>query len=127
VEVLVGQRQRDEADDVEHPDEHEEGGDVGKPPFDGPAREVPLHDLSLHEVVERLPRGLSPVRPQRESEAHDPDAEHDRQRGADPEVDDRLVDREDAEVHPGVEPELVLGMEVLLGCEEERVHGFRPE
>ena len=65
---------------------------------------------------------------EREAEAHDPDAKEDGDQGADPEVDDRLVDRqvERAEMdgHPGRQLELVLRLEVL-GRRQEQCEAHR--
>ena len=92
--------------------------------FAGDAR---LGDLLLDELVDRLAGRLPAVGAQREPEAHEPDAEEDREEPAQPEVDDRLVDREveraDLDRDPRVEDELVLRVEVPGGGEEQ-VHPF---
>ena len=67
--------------------------------------------------------------PQREAEAHQPDPEHDRDEAAQPEVDDRLVDRQverpDVDRDPLLEDELVLRVEVSFGGRAEGSSSLR--
>jgi hypothetical protein len=124
VELLVGQRQRDEADEVEHPDEEEERGHVREPEPDRLRGQPLLGDLGLDDVVDRLADGLARVRIDPDAEAHEADPEGHRDQAAQPEVGDRLVDREvdraEVDRQPGLELELVLGIEVLARGEQRR-------
>ena len=66
VPLLVGERQRDEPEQVDDEDEQHQGRDVREPATDRLVREPLLGDLGLRDVVDqltdRLPRRVS-VRP----------------------------------------------------------------
>ena len=130
VEVLVRERQRDEPDHVQDPDEEEERGAVGEPHRGRLLRQVALGDLPLERVVDALADRLPPPRAQRAAEAHDPDPEQDGDEPAEPDVGDRLVhgqvDRADLDRDPRVEGELLGGIEVAGGGEQEPFIGAAP-
>ena len=63
VERVVAGRQRDEPDQVVEPDEEEEGADEREPLRRHLVVHVPARDVVAHQAVERLDRGLDPVRP----------------------------------------------------------------
>src|SRR5207302_511261 len=88
---------------------------VREPAADRLGRQPLLRNLRLRDLVERLAHGLTAARQQGETTAHREDAERDRQRCADREIDDRLVNRhvERAEVDgdPLLELELVRRVE----------------
>src|SRR5205823_7985558 len=111
VELLVRDRQRDEADEVADPDEEEERGDVREPTADRLRGQSLLRDLRLDRVVDRLAGGLARVRVDADAEAHEGDPEGDGESGAEHQVRDGLVDREvertEVDRHPVLELELV--------------------
>ena len=55
---LAGQRQRDEAEDVDRPDEQQQREDVREPEAHGLGRQALLGDLHLRDVVDPLADGL---------------------------------------------------------------------
>src|SRR5918994_2958350 len=111
--VLGVGRQRDVADQVREPDEEEEGPDEREPLAGHPVVHVPARDLVAHGHEEQLDRGLHAVglglHP-----LGDPEHRAGRQQRRDDEVEDRLVDVEETELDPRVEPELVLRRELLV-------------
>ena len=133
---LPGERQRDEAEHVHHPDEQHQARDVREPPPDRLGRQALLRDLRLRHLVERLADRLAARRQQREPRAHQHDAEQDRQCRADPEIDDGLRDREverpDVDRDPFVQRDLVGRVEGASGerrrreCEREQGDGEEP-
>src|SRR5919197_455556 len=110
---LAGQRQGDEPDHVHDPDEEHERRDVREPAADRLRRQALLGDLRLGDLVDLLPHRPAPG--QRRA-AHQDEAEEDRQRAADHQVDDRLRDREveraEVDRDPLVLLELGRGVEV---------------
>ncbi len=63
VHLLVGERQRDEADHVDDPDEDQQRGDVGEPAADRLRRQPLLGDLHLRHLVDDLADRLAPSGP----------------------------------------------------------------
>src|SRR6266516_2931750 len=124
VPLLPRQRQRQEADGVERPDEKEERRDVREPAADRLRGEALLGDLGLGDLVDGLADGLALAEQERQAAAHEEDPEQHRQRRADREVDDGLVDREvertEVDRDPLLELELVRGIE---GRRQHRAHG----
>src|SRR3954447_16997686 len=120
--LLAVDRQRDEADQVRVPDEEEDRPDEREPLGGHAVVHVAAGDVVAHQPEEELDRGLDPVRP-RVHPARD--VEH-RPHGEEPgeqQVQHRLVEVDRADREPGVQPELVLRLElgVLAGRPEE--HG----
>ena len=120
VELLlrVG-RQRDVTDQVAEPDEEEERPDEREVLLGHPVIEVPARDVVAHQREEDLDRRLNPVR-SRLHPARDPDHRRAREDRGDHQVHHGLVDVERAgQVDPGVELELVLGLELLVVAPRE--------
>ncbi len=105
--VLGVRRQRDVADQVREHDEQEQRADEREPLGGHLLAHRTARDLVAHQFVEQLDRGLDLVR----SLMHTPsdvDHRHARRDRRQHQVQDRLVDREDPEVDPAFEFELVL-------------------
>ena len=113
---LAGQRQRDEAEQVDHEDEEQQGRDVREPAAERLRRQPLLRDLILRELVQRLADRLALARQQGEPAPHREDPERARQDGAEHEIRDRLrdrqVDRADVDRDPRVLLELRRRVEV---------------
>src|SRR5512132_1874233 len=113
---LPGDRQRNEAQQVDDEDEQQQRRDVREPAADRLGREPLLRDLRLRDLVDRLADRLALARPFAEVVAHQEDPEQDRHDRAEHQVDDSLRDREveraEVDRDPWVLLELRRGVEV---------------
>ena len=129
---LPRQRQRDEAEQVDHEDEEEQRRDVGEPAGDRLGREPLFGDLRLGDLVERLADRLPLAGQESEPAAHREEPEPDRAQRPQHQVDDRLRDREveRAEVDRDPLVLLELGRRVEVAARERglrREERERPE
>ena len=67
---LAGERQRQEAEQVDDEDEEHQGRHVREPEPDRLARQPHLGDLRLRDVVDHLADGLPPARARPDLPAH---------------------------------------------------------
>jgi hypothetical protein len=131
LERLVRERQRDEADHVDHPDEEHQRRHVGEPAADRLVRQPLLGDLRLRDLVDDLAHGLPPAGLvlRADLDPHQQDPDRHRQDRAEDQVRHGLVDREveraELDRDPLADLEVVLRVELLLptlrrGGERER-------
>ena len=90
---LAGERQRDEAEEVDDEDEEQQARHVGEPAADRLRRQALLGDLRLRDLVDLLADRLACARLDADARAHEEDPERHRDDRADHQVHDRLVDR----------------------------------
>ena len=141
VPLLVRERQRDEADQVDDEDEEHQRGDVREPAVDRLRRQPLLGDLGLRDLVDLLAERL---RPDRRRARISPTPRIMVRSGTEHQVGDRLRDREveraDVDRDPRVLLELLRRVELALRQrdlrqrereqrhgDERALHRLRPE
>ena len=116
---LAGERQRDEAEEVDDEDEQQQARHVGEPAADRLRRQALLGDLRLRDLVDLLADRLACARLDADARAHEEDPERHRDDRAEQQVHDGLVDRHvdraEVDLDPGIELELVRRVELAAG------------
>src|SRR5215210_2207629 len=115
--LLRVRRQRDVAEHVREPDEEEERGHEGEVLRRRRDRHVALGDLGVGEVVGALDERLHPVRAVLHALGdvdHHGGGDHAGEDHVEHGLVERHVDRAELQVEPGVELELVLGLELVV-------------
>src|SRR4051794_13691199 len=113
---LARDRQRDEAEQIDHEDEQQQRRDVREPARDRLRRQTLLRHLHLSDLVDRLADRLARAGTLVEPEPHQEDPEQDCHQRAQHQVDDRFGDREveraEMDRHPLLLLELLRRIEV---------------